>query len=97
MKLSSTCRRTQLKKKRFIEEQTMWLFGGSEAPTIERAARHHGMVETFIYRWKEQFVRMEDHQCTEVTKTSEEGRPTEKFLAKRYLEGVMMKNWQATK
>ncbi len=86
-----------MKKKRFSEEQIVRILREAESTTIETAARHHGVSEQSIYRWKRQFGQMEVADVRELRQLRQENGRLKKVLAERDLEVEVMKELHAKK
>ena len=86
-----------MKKKRFTEEQIVWILRAAETTTIEAAARQHGVSEQSIYRWKRQFGQMDVDDVRELRHLRQENTRLKKVLAERDLEVEVMKELQAKK
>lgn len=86
-----------MKKKRFTEEQIVRILRETETTTIEATARHHGVSEQSIYRWKRQFGQMEVADVRELRQLRHENARLKKVLAERDLEVELMKELQAKK
>lgn len=71
--------------------------GHSEASTMEKAVRQHGVSEQSIYRWNRQFGQMEVADVRELRQLRLENARLKKVLAERDLEVEVMKELQAKK
>lgn len=86
-----------MQKKRFTEEQIVRILREAETTTIEATARHHGVSEQSIYRWKRQFSQMDVPDVRELRQLRQENTRLKKVLAERDLEVEVMKELQAKK
>ncbi len=75
-----------MKKKRFSEEQIVRIVREAESTTIEIAARHPGVSEQSIYRWKRQCGQMAVADVRALRQLRQENARLKKVLAERDLE-----------
>jgi len=86
-----------MKKKRFSEEQIVRIVREAESTIIEIAARHPGVSEQSIYRWKRQCGQMAVADVRALRQLRQENARLKKVLAERDVEVEVMKELHANK
>ena len=88
-----------MKRKRFTEEQIITILKENEAgSTVVDLARHHGVAENTIYRWKSKYGGMEVNEARRLKELERENRQLKQMVAdlmldNKVLKDINSKNW----
>ncbi len=87
-----------MKKKRFSVEQIVAVLKQVELGlTVADAARHMGVSEQAIYRWKKVYGGLESDQVREFKQLQEENTKLKKLVADLSLDKVILQDINAKK
>ena len=81
-----------MKRKRFTEEQIISILKQNEAgSTVVDLARHHGVAENTIYRWKSKFGGMEVSDAKRLRALESENAKLKRLYADAMLDNQALR------
>ena len=87
-----------MKRKRFTEEQIITILKEHEAgSTIVDLARHHGVAENTIYRWKSKYGGMEVSDAKRLKALEAENNKLKRLYADAMLDNQALREINAKK
>ena len=87
-----------MKRKRFTEEQIISILKQNEAgSTVVDLARHHGVAENTIYRWKSKFGGMEVSDAKRLRALESENAKLKRLYADAMLDNQALREINAKK
>jgi putative transposase len=86
-------RRTEMKQKRFSEEQIIGVLKQHEAGTpITQLCREHGISEGTFYRWKSKYGGLEVAEAKRLKQLEDENARLKRLVAEQALDLVALKD-----
>jgi putative transposase len=87
-----------MKRKRFTEEQIITILKENEAgSTVVDLARHHGVAENTIYRWKSKYGGMEVSDAKRLRALEAENAKLKRLYADAMLDNQALREINAKK
>jgi putative transposase len=87
-----------MKRKRFTEEQIITILKENEAgSTVVDLARHHGVAENTIYRWKSKYGGMEVSDAKRLRTLEAENSKLKRLYADAMLDNQALREVNAKK
>ena len=87
-----------MKRKRYTEEQIIAILKEHEAgASVPDLARHHGVAENTIYRWKSKYGGMEVSEARRLRELEAENAKLKKLLAEQMLDNAMLRDVNSKK
>ena len=87
-----------MKRKRFTEEQIITILKEHEAgSTVVDLARHHGVAENTIYRWKSKYGGMEVSDAKRLRALEAENNKLKRLYADAMLDNQALREVNAKK
>ena len=87
-----------MKRKRFTEEQIITILKEHEAgSTVVDLARHHGVAENTIYRWKSKYGGMEVSDAKRLKALEAENNKLKRLYADAMLDNQALREINAKK
>jgi putative transposase len=87
-----------MKRKRFTEEQIITILNEHEAgSTVVDLARHHGVAENTIYRWKSKYGGMEVSDAKRLRALEAENNKLKRLYADAMLDNQALREVNAKK
>jgi len=87
-----------MKRKRFTEEQIITILKENEAgSTVVDLARHHGVAENTIYRWKSKYGGMEVSDAKRLRALEAENSKLKRLYADAMLDNHALREINAKK
>ena len=87
-----------MKRKRFTEEQIITILNEHEAgSTVVDLARHHGVAENTIYRWKSKYGGMEVSDAKRLRALEAENSKLKRLYADAMLDNQALREVNAKK
>ena len=87
-----------MKRKRFTEEQIITILKEHEAgSTVVDLARHHGVAENTIYRWKSKYGGMEVSDAKRLRALESENAKLKRLYADAMLDNQALREINAKK
>ena len=87
-----------MKRKRFTEEQIITILKEHEAgSTVVDLARHHGIAENTIYRWKSKYGGMEVSDAKRLRALEAENNKLKRLYADAMLDNQALREINAKK
>lgn len=81
-----------MKRKRYTEEQIIRILKEHESGArVEDLARHHGVCENTIYRWKSKFGGIEVNEAKRLRELEAENTRLKRLLAEAELDKAALK------